>query len=80
MRFSVLVTVYNAERYVGACLDALCAQTYADFEIVVVDDGSSDGSGRICDSYAERDRRVRVLHTEKRRAASICCTATATTS
>ena len=66
MRFSVLVTVYNAERYVGACLDALCAQTYADFEIVVVDDGSSDGSGRICDSYAERDRRVRVLHTENR--------------
>lgn len=66
MRFSVLVTVYNAEKYIGACLDSLLAQTYEDFEIVAVDDGSPDGSGRICDAYAERDRRVRVLHTENR--------------
>ncbi len=64
VRFSVMVTVYNAEKYIGACLDALLAQTYTDFEIVVIDDGSTDQSALICDAYAERDRRVRVLHTE----------------
>lgn len=60
---SVLVPVYNADRYLGRCLDSVLAQTYRDFEIVAVDDGSTDGSASILDAYARRDpERVRVEH------------------
>lgn len=58
---SVIVPVYNAERYVAECLDALCAQTFEDIEILCVDDGSVDGTGHILSSYADKDRRVRIL-------------------
>ena len=67
---SVLVPVYNAERYLGRCLDSVLAQTYGAFEIVAVDDGSSDGSAAILDEYAQRDpERVRVEHRENAGAA-----------
>ena len=63
---SVIVPVYNVEPYLRKCLDSIVGQTYRDLEILVIDDGSTDGSGAICDEYAERDDRVKVFHTENR--------------
>lgn len=61
---SVIVPVYRVAEYLPACLDDLLNQTYSDLEIILVDDGSPDESGVICDYYAEKDRRVRVVHKE----------------
>ena len=58
---SVVVPVYNGERYLRECLDSILNQTFSDIELVLVDDGSSDLSGLICDEYATKDNRVRVL-------------------
>lgn len=63
---SVIVPVYNVEPYLRKCLDSIVNQTYRDLEILVIDDGSTDGSGKICDEYAEKDGRIRVFHTENR--------------
>ena len=49
---SVLIPVYNVEKYLGRCIDSILAQTYPDFEIILVNDGSTDRSGAICDAYA----------------------------
>ncbi|MCM1292334.1 MAG: glycosyltransferase [Bacteroides sp.] len=59
---SVIVPVYNAECYLRECVDSILAQTFADFELILVDDGSKDSSTAICDEYAARDPRVRVIH------------------
>ncbi|WP_294159797.1 glycosyltransferase family 2 protein [uncultured Selenomonas sp.] len=59
---SVLVPVYNVAPYLARCLDSILAQTYRALDIVLVDDGSTDGSGAICDAYAARDARIRVVH------------------
>ena len=59
---SVIVPAYNVEDYLPRCLDSLLAQTFRDFELILVDDGSSDTTGIICDRYGETDARVRVLH------------------
>lgn len=59
---SVIVTVYNIERYLEPCLKSILDSTYRDFEVILVDDGSADGSGLICDRYAALDHRVRVIH------------------
>lgn len=61
---SVIVPVYNKKEYLGQCIDSILDQTYKRLEVILVDDASSDGSGEICDSYAELDDRVRVIHQE----------------
>ena len=61
---SVIVPVYNAEAYIHRCIKSLLAQTFDDFEVILVDDGSLDGSGDICDDYARKNSRVRVFHKE----------------
>ena len=63
-KVSVIVPVYKAEAYLKRCVDSLLAQTFEDFEILLIDDGSPDRSGAICDDYARQDRRVRVIHKE----------------
>lgn len=59
---SVIIPVYNVRPYIERCLDAVCAQTYRELEIILVDDGATDGSGEVCDEYAKKDNRIRVIH------------------
>ena len=59
---SVTVPIYNTSKYLQKCLDSLASQTLAGIEFILVDDGSSDDSGRICDEYARNDSRFRVIH------------------
>lgn len=61
---SVIIPVYNTEQYLHRCIDSVLAQTYQDFELLLIDDGSKDSSGTICDEYAAKDARVRVFHKE----------------
>ena len=61
---SVIIPVYNVEKYLPRCIDSILAQTYQNLEIILVDDGSPDGCGKICDEYAEKDNRVVVIHKE----------------
>ena len=61
---SVIVPVYNVEKYLSRCLDSIISQTYRKLEIVLVDDGSTDNSSMICDEYAKKDCRITVIHTE----------------
>lgn len=67
---SVIVPVYNVEPYIYRCLDSIRHQTFCDFEVILVDDGSTDRSGNICDEYAIIDKRFRVLHQKNKGAAS----------
>ncbi len=62
--FTSAVCVYNTEKYLRECLDSVLNQSYENFELLIIDDGSTDESGKICDEYAEKDSRVRVIHTE----------------
>ena len=59
---SVIVPVYNAEKYLSKCLDSILAQTYTNLEIILVDDGSTDNSSKICEKYARKDNRIKVIH------------------
>ncbi len=63
-KISVIVPVYKAEKYVHKCVDSILAQTFTDFELLLVDDGSPDRSGEICDEYAAKDSRIKVFHKE----------------
>ena len=61
---SVIVPVYNVEQYLERCVDSILAQTYSNLEVILVDDGTKDSGGLICDAYAQKDTRVRVIHKE----------------
>lgn len=63
-KISVIVPVYNVEQYLPRCIDSILTQTFTDFELLLIDDGSKDNSGKICDEYAARDGRVMVIHKE----------------
>lgn len=64
MKISVIVPVYNVEQYLEQCLDSIILQDYNNLEIIVVNDGSTDTSGQICDRYAQKDNRIKVIHQE----------------
>ena len=61
---TVIVPIYNVELYLRKCIDSITGQSYKNLEIILVDDGSQDKCGLICDEYAEKDSRVRVIHKE----------------
>lgn len=61
---SIIVPIYNAEQYLHRCIDSILAQSYTDFELLLIDDGSPDNCGAICEEYAAKDCRVRVFHKE----------------
>lgn len=60
--FSIVIPVYNTEKELGRCVDSVIAQTFHDFEVILVDDGSTDSSGEICDRYAAQDHRIKTIH------------------
>ena len=61
---SVIIPVYNVEKYLEKCLESIAKQSYENLQIILVDDGSTDASSQICDTFAERDKRVVVYHNE----------------
>lgn len=61
-KVSIIVPIYNVEKYLNKCVDSLINQTLKEIEIILVDDGSKDSSGLIADSYAEKDKRITVIH------------------
>lgn len=61
-QLSIIIPIYNTEKYLRECIDSILAQTFTDFEVILVDDGSTDASGAICDEYSRLDHRVRVTH------------------
>ena len=63
-KVSIIVPVYNVEPYLRRCIDSILAQSFADFELILVDDGSTDACGAICDEYVEKDERILVIHQE----------------
>ena len=69
-RISVIIPVYNVAAYLPECLDSVLSQDHRDLEVILIDDGSNDGSGAVCDAYAEKDHRVRVIHQKNAGAAA----------
>lgn len=63
-KISIIVPVYNVEQYLRRCIDSILNQSFTDFELLLIDDGSKDGSGDICDEYAIKDSRIKVFHKE----------------
>ena len=63
-KVSIIVPVYNVEKYLQRCIESILTQTETDFELLLIDDGSKDKSGLICDEYAQKDKRVNVIHKE----------------
>lgn len=61
-KISIIIPVYNVELYIGRCIESIVNQTYKNLEIICINDGSTDNSGRICDEYAKKDSRIKVIH------------------
>lgn len=76
---SVIIPVYNVQKYLTQCMDSVCTQTYQNLEIILVDDGSTDNSGKLCDEFAQKDSRIKVIHklngglSEARNAGTAAC-------
>lgn len=64
MKFSIIVPIYKVEEFLAKCIDSILGQTYDDFELILVDDGSPDNCPKICDEYAKKDSRIKVIHKE----------------
>lgn len=62
MKISIIIPVYNCEEFISACIESILKQTWKDYEIIIVNDGSTDLSGKICDEFAQRDNRITVIH------------------
>lgn len=62
VELSVIVPVYNVEKYLVRCVESILIQSYKNFELILVDDGSFDNSGALCDELAKRDNRIKVIH------------------
>ena len=62
--FSVIIPVYKVEKYISRCIESVLKQSFSDFELLLVNDGSPDKSGIICDEYAKKDQRIKVFHKE----------------
>ena len=58
---SVIVPVYNVKRYIGDCLESILGQTYKNLQVILIDDGSTDGSDKICEEYANKDNRIKII-------------------
>ena len=69
-RVSVVVTVYNVEDYLNKCIESICGQSYHNLEIILIDDGSPDNCGKICDAFSAKDMRVKVVHKKNEGAVS----------
>lgn len=67
---SIIVPVYNTEQYVGRCIQSILLQSFTDFELILIDDGSKDDSGKICEEYANSNDKIRVFHNERNRGVS----------
>lgn len=63
-KISIIIPVYKVEAYLPKCLDSVLQQTYKNLEIILIDDGSPDESGKICDEYSKKDERIKVIHKE----------------
>ena len=59
---SIIIPVYNVESYLHKCINSVLCQSFQKFELILVDDGSTDNSGKICDEYSQKDRRIKVIH------------------
>ena len=66
MLFSIVIPVFNSERYLRKCLGSVLKQTYSDFEVIIIDDGSTDSSPMILDEFAKKDSRIQVYHMENK--------------
>ena len=64
--FSIIAPIYNAEHYLRRCINSILNQNFTDFELILVDDGSTDNSGEICDTYVKQDHRIKVFHQENK--------------
>ena len=63
-KISIIVPVYKVEQYISRCIESIMNQTYKNIEIILIDDGSPDNCGKICDNYKEKDNRIKVIHTK----------------
>ena len=70
IKISIIVPIYNTEKYIKKCVDSILNQTHKNLEIILVDDGSPDNCGKICDTYEKKDNRVKVIHKKNSGSAS----------